>query len=516
MKIVSKIAILAVLAALILAGCPNSLSQTSADFGRLNEQYDAQRTNRAGITFIMGSISGPAGTGVSVPLNVGLDPTATAPTKKYLKLSFNAGDSIDLATVPQALRIYKLKNADAATDVIVRNGEIDYTTETRAEEPNAIYLNLDITADGTSREIEFHIDATQLKGRNGTHFLDLDGDNTSGEAGDDDFYTYISVASVSNTDLSNPRVGQFRDPRHYITLASPTTALSATGTSSITITYNRVGMAGTEDNNYTTLFNDNIALQKYDPENNTWAAVTATRTYNETTGIYDMTWSGAQELEIYRVVLTNAEAIVTEEPFYGFTQKMQFSSALGTERILVDPTAVPSANQKTPTVWGGLSTPAIAFDNDGLNGYVIIDLSSAVATGGAIGNRGLDEQTVTTDNIKIAAYGEGSINDTTFFDPAQVKYWLPIETVTLGYANINQNSGAKDRLIIQLKPEYRRNIASTAVSIKFICFGPGLYANGDSVISAGPTQSGKFGNTGASYSINQIAPFFDAYAVGRF
>jgi hypothetical protein len=381
MKILKNLAVLAIASTVLLAGCQNNFTGTTLDTTTLTNANSASRTNVAGI---------PA-------------PTLTGPlvnTKdQTLQVSFGAGKAIDSATILGGISIYNLTEGVTAGTPYVRKTPITPTLQYVSN--GVAFLSLDCT--GATGLLEVFIDSTKLTAKNGALKLDLDGDNTPGEAGDDDYYGYIAVGTYgTNTapDTITNSANYQRRPRAGMTLTGGFLNVAAANGVYDTFRLTYTLIAG-DTSDYKSMFDSSVVLEKFAPSTNTWATVSPTATvYSTTTGDWTATIPAASEGDVYRARLTNISSLKTAKEFYGFTQRRSMDSRYSQEE-LVAPTKTSVTTAKELAV-SGLDSQDLAFavstafDASGLNGTIVIDLNLAVT-----GDKGLDLTTLSTSTLKI-------------------------------------------------------------------------------------------------------------------
>lgn len=372
MKILKNLAVLAVASALILAGCQNNFTGTTLDTSSLTA------ANRSAMTW------------TSAPSTVS---TVANATNQIITINFQ--DAVDTSSIESAVTIRTLSDASDAKTPYTQGSTISYTLG--AVNGNSVDLVADFSS-VTTDLLEVFIDSTKLTARNGSAKLNLDGDQVTGETGDDDVYLYPSVTGTGVTALTT---GTKRSPRLGFPITITFNTPSTTTDNTLTATYAYAVLGDTTD--YLSLLSGNISVEKFNTSSNAWETVasTTTPTYSTTTGVYTFTFAAAAAGTVYRYKI-DASKFVTTNQLAGYVQHLRFSGIAGT--LYMD---------GTPTIYGAntpvadpLNVPGTIFtghtiikDASGKNAY--IELTYSVTTGSLIGDQGFNTSTFTASNVKL-------------------------------------------------------------------------------------------------------------------
>jgi len=455
MKVLKELAIMAVVTAILFAGCANSFSGTDSDTGVLSRANSADNTS-------IGTLTAP-----------GVGGTLTQAVDQIITLTFTAANVVDSDTITKAVVIRNLTEAASATAVRTRGSTISYTLkEIRG---NIAYLQLDLT--GASATLEVFIDPTKLTGKKGTLKLDRDGDNVQGEAGDDDFYSYPTVTGgTAITTLGLPR-----DPRAGMGDLTGAFSVAGVATTLNTFISNYTRQGGTDNADYKAIFDASMVIEKYVPSTNKWVTVTSsTSTYDNTTGVYTVTFTALNAGENVRARYIDIQKLKTTAEFQGYIQRAvmdsQVTTSYGAFDSEADPLEINQAN--TNTVFSNANVNTV-FTN-GLKGLIVIDLD--VTTGSIIGDLGMDESSFTAANVKIYDTSAG--------------VFVPFESVAFGYgAGVipAATTDPKDQIVITLDPEYAYSANGFDIYV-----GPGLKTLGDADLTPAARHFGDTTNIDTS------------------
>lgn len=441
MKLAKKLAVLAIAATVIFAGCENSFSGSNLSTGALDAYNDGS------------VIHPPLTTPSSIDLTNG-DITAAlaAAADQIITINFNTADGIDESTIANAVTISKLASGASTTAAYVATP----LTKTLVSFRNGVAtFKLDLT--GVTEGVEVFVNSTILTGRNGARKLNLDEDSVQGEAGDDDLYRYFT------TGAGYPATGDQRVPRRALVAGmSAMTLNTITGAGSISITLGNTDL--TDD--FTSILQANSAIQLYNESSDSWADITSTIT--KATLDYTYAFTGVAEGKTYRVMIKDVQAFKTSTAYRGFVIKATYD---GNERTAVfGMTTAPFA---ATIQYVGSPFTAYTKNCDASDKNVYIDMPFSILANSIVGDKGLDSATVTKDNLKL-------------YDQTD-KVFLNISSIELIYASASQTSGVKDRVRIYLDPSIKC-INTHPVDL---WIGPGLKSLGDTTPG---TVARKFGN----------------------
>jgi hypothetical protein len=423
-KISGVLTPLLALAVLILGACPNAADVDPA--GSANDALASGRT----IT-VAGVVIDPGIDGISITVPSGDNVLHNVDNQEALiEFTSGAGDAtkfqIDANTLLAALEVRELKVRPApggtptsredlapseyqATTNLVR--DIKYVNKNQAR----IGLNLNSL---TTNALEIHVKADVLTANNGSGKLNLDGDLTPGEAGDDDIYEYTTVVSktgAGTTPLTNADSGKVeRDPRAGIGVSFG--ALNAAVGSSTQLLERIDVMVSTagdvERDAYLAFVKANLVIEKY--VNGAWTALPVSSVTDITSVATDPIRTiravfAPEDRAIVRARLSGLKTLATANQYYGFVQKYttKDNAADIIERgpsysvDLTADTTVPAYNYQKYTngsIAGGNST--VIADGNKANVIVKVPLNTA---DGFTGGTALTDTTVTPANIKIVA-----------------------------------------------------------------------------------------------------------------
>jgi len=426
--------LLAVLA-LALAACTNSFTPAAMSA----ETTAAQAASKA---------AGALVTSVDATTMTSLTYGRAAQKLTIIFTGGNLTSTADIANLGTALAVYRLGAAAASDGSYSRGASLSLGTPSvsiAAGNTVAIYtLDLSVVDATMSDRIEVVIAGDKLTGNNGVKVLDLDGDKVAGEAGEDDYVAYPTVAGAPVNALGNAR-----SPRYTLGggAFAPTFTL---GNAVVTFSALTTANTAAADIDLSTL-STAISLQKWNAGSSAWAAVSGTAAYNAGTGVYTITLPSAVALgEVYRVVYTSPYNIAEKAAVRGYIHRFRYNNKLSSEVGDSDGGTVGTQlyfATGAPATESTASYSATAyFDAYGYNGYVLIVFSG-------LGNMGIDPATLTNDNIKI-------------FDDTLNTY------VSVASLSLIKN-GSSAQVAAALPPSYKSYYSVGSLHNFIVCIGPG-------------------------------------------
>lgn len=459
MKILNKLAVLAIASAIILVGCQNNFSGTTLDTSSLAEAYSGNRTINK--------------------FSVAASAALVKDTNQVVSLTFTNG-TVDKDSIKTAVTIYNLTAGSDNNSVHGHGTAIPYTVS--AVDSNVAYLTMSLA--GASDVIEVFVDSTKLTARNGATKMDLDGDNAQGEANDDDYYKEFPVAGGSLT-------GVARDPRLPASTLFTFTGFSMVGTpnpatlatyDTYRVTYN---YATADSTDYKDLFGSCLVIEKYVASSNSWVAITTTNSYSTATGVFTASFAALTDGEVVRAKIVNVQNLKTSKEVAGFVQRYTMNNLDVTADVVTGPFAARDSATTLSTVnQSDLLTGNIKVnaDSSNLNVNLVIDFSSET---GITGNQGITGSTATTDNIKLY--------DTT------AKAFIPV-TVS-ARAKPDSGNTVVNQIVLTLDPSYMKVNHSHTLYL-----GPGLKTAGDATPGV---NACKFGDPTNINVTSSICGFYD-------
>jgi hypothetical protein len=425
-KITGVLTPILALAVLILGACPNAA---------VPDPVPAVNTdlNSPGKSVTIGSATQPEITGLTIPTTTLYNVDDAEFT---ITFTGTGNFSLDADALLKALEVKELADraVDAATatskDKAVPNGyqsnnnlvsKIIYVDGASAR----ILLNLSSL---TYNRIEFHVKATEFTANGGYLKLNLDGDSTPGEAGDDDIYGYRTVSPKASSTLKAPAHTVDRSPRAGIGIAAGAGTLGAFSTSTgsttglrdrYTITAN---FGDVESASFLEFLRANLIIEKY--AGGAWTALTVNITdtttitpVNPSSHAYTAAFTSGDR-DILRARLTKTKELETVNEYYGYKQKLEYDDNAADVRqdnsgiaVNVDGTAetTPGSSytyQKYTNSSIATSSGASVISADGSSDvYVSIPLDTG---SGITAGKKLTDTTVTADNIKIVVTEENT------------------------------------------------------------------------------------------------------------
>jgi hypothetical protein len=493
-----QIAFLTAAAAVILAGCPSGLESTPPDTGRLADQFSAERTD-------VDELSPPGG-GFPGSLNV---------TSGSYILQWNINSSVGLDSIKDAVHFYNLTSrsgtadgSGSVTDVYGRGAEIVPSIERRAYSNDVFFDFTGKISASTSDKIMVCISAEKLFANTSSGLAKLD-TNSNGIRGEDADDVYNSIPVTGGTAVSGEPWGV-----HSMAFTGPswTESFTAATPSRAVITYNRIGGGDTAD--YEADLDARVSLEKQGASG--WSAVSFNvnqANYNTANGNYTLEWNGAQRGDIYRIKLNNYKTLQTKAPWYGITQKIEASDR--NDYLILGSQPFDNSDQLTGVSFSGTYTnfgdANIVKDENG-SGWVVFNLNlQAGNTNGAIGEKGLKEDTITADTVKIGVIPSGyttvltggswvwtiednggywSFNGSSWFsttpiafDLTNIQTLLPVKGIV--WADTTPATAVKDTLVLYLDPNLKNLNNYSTEGIFNISWPSRAGAYGGEVVSNG-------------------------------
>ena len=245
-----------------------------------------------------------------------------------------------------------------------------------------------------SQRIEFFIDPTVLTANNGNLLLNLDGDTVSGEAAEDDYVDYVTVAAgtaVATASTRSPRSGMILGYSAGGNVGDTTITFAANYTGYGTMTAAPLSKA-IIDAAY-------LNLEEWNPITLSWGAFAATSTYTDTAGVvsYVITHRTLVDGDIVRMVSNDPYNYATTTTVEGYIQRDYWDASqtvdinlvyndLGTGRVDFN------TGYTIPTISREETLEINAVDEFQL--VYTLDFSG-------IGAEGLQLASITNDNLKL-------------------------------------------------------------------------------------------------------------------
>jgi hypothetical protein len=336
-----------------------------------------------------------------------------------------------------------------------------------------IGLNLNGLA---TNALEIHVKADVLTANNGASKLNLDGDLTPGEAGDDDIYFYTTVnkknatpaASWSDADTGSGVAGAGnkveRRPRAGIgvTLGSFSYATGSDTELADRIPVTVTGYGDVEKDAYLAFVKANLVIEKY--VNGAWTALSV----SSVTDIETVATNPVRTIEavfapedraILRARLSGLKTLATANQYYGFVQKYTtkdnaadiIETGPSSSVDLTDDTTAAAYNYQKYTN-GSIASGSPTVIADGNKANVIVKVSLDT-TDGVTGGKALTEDTVTPANIKIVAEQSGT------------KVEIPWESFSYETQSFADSTVDRTALLLKLPAGFRHGTRSFVVLI---------------------------------------------------
>ena len=320
-----------------------------------------------------------------------------------------------------------------------------------------------------SNPIEVSIDGSTLTFAEGTRQMDLDNDDVMGEAVDDDYVGYITVA---NPDVA--AAGNQRAPRDTIGYIGGLGA-AAIGDTELVYTWNT-------DQLTSATLNASYQLYSYNSTTDAWDPVNTTGAFDDTTQEYTVTLPAAIETdELYRVEWANPYDIQENATTNGYARRVTTEQRLN---VLIAENSQEFIDADTEFYNGGsaalFDSISVNSDSEGYNVSIEINFDETV-----IGNEGVSADTISTDSFRL-------------YDSNDNKYveWASSIVVT---SQTNQDVFKDDYLILSLSPSYE--FQGNALQLHI---GPSVLVMGDTDAADDDLYIGDLTNTETSYPYGQF------------
>ncbi len=368
----TTIIIAALCAALALGSCKNSFTPAAIDASVSGAQTSA----------IVGAAAATPGTSPVLSVISGALLPQTARSLVLQVTNAALLSTADRTAFASAIALYPLTNTAAADGAYTRGTAITLGTPDYliSGTTTTMTYTIDLSAAGMSNLLELVVAGDKVT-LGGAKALDTDGDTVVGEAGDDDFISYVTVTGGAAT------TGNQRAPQTGLAFAGTYGGVATASTAVTLAPITTVGGAFAQLNAAT--LGAAFVLQKFNATTFAWDAVTTTPTYNAVNGVTTLTLGAAMaNAELYRVVETNPSNVKETATVRGYTRRLSLNNSLKTVVLATAATTAP-ATQSAATY-----SAASTFDTQSFNGFVTITFAG-------LGAQGIDMTSLTSANVKI-------------------------------------------------------------------------------------------------------------------
>jgi hypothetical protein len=336
--------------------------------------------------------------------------------------------STDIGLLDSEISIYPLSSPTTpASQVCVRGTALTKGSPvvTYSGGATTVTYTLDLSGLSISNLLEAVILGNNFS-VNGVQVLNLDGDSTPGEAGDDDFVGYIIVTGAPVTVTGLPRF-----PR-YLNFSPTPTNLATTGVTAITFP-GFLDQDGTTVVGTASSLSSVITIQKYNTSSQAWGAAGVGSPALSAGGVFTINLSTATAAgDTYRILYGNLSSIASGTAFGGYTHRLSYNNK---QTSSVSSTYLVGGSYNTSSEnTSYTATSNVAFDANGLNGIVTVSLSG-------LGSLGISTGTVTAANFKIMKISTLTTVSDTYYPYSNSTGWgAGVTTVTnTGGAVVNQS-----------------------------------------------------------------------------
>jgi hypothetical protein len=476
MKITMKIAVLAVIAALIIPACENSVSLSDPDWDVARAQFDMEKIGTADVDTAnnyLPTFSEPTG------LNVGATTTNKVVIITFANNALKADvlKETDLGEVEKKLKEFLSFNSISLTTsgtpyaFSALNPSTDW--KVIAKNNTSIDVSLDFLTPSISDNIIPVILGEKYTYAGGKK-VDIDGDNVAGDPTYDIHYApALTVTGATSSTYVAPGQKDW-------TLTIPALSGSTLGEQTVNISY--TAAIGTDDAARDTILSalaGKFTLQKLTrtATESKWENVAAAA-YDSTANTLGFKFTPG-DLSIYRIIASGVKNVTTDAAYYGVKQKIKFAIAGGTATLAKDTIAGDggvyydsTAHSHAMAGGSGYTSPAVRYESDAFGKNVIVHIYFS-NMGTLYSTNGLKSVTsdIITKNVKIAyRVGTTSTISATYDNSWEDIRFIGIKEGKVVNSPLSSGTAVLNEVVLTLDPDYKVDTSKS----KYIFLSPAL------------------------------------------